>query len=81
MIKEFMMKTKKENLIEKRVTYTLEHQGRFYIFENVPARVNEETWEQYFSPSTVEKLQKTIERKKPSKFIETPVYEYSKNSE
>jgi len=37
-----------EKLVNKRVTYTLYKDGRFYIIENVPARVNEETSEQYF---------------------------------
>lgn len=72
------MSYKEERLVERRVTYTLEHQGRFYIVENVPARVNEETGEQFFSPATVEKLQQTIRgQSKPNKVIETPVYEFS----
>lgn len=67
-----------EKLTERRVTYTLEFEGKFYIVENVPARVNEETGEQFFDPATVERLQKTIGGKsKPSKVIETPVYYYS----
>lgn len=66
-----------ENLVERPVTYTLVIGGRFYIVENVPARVNPETGEQYFSPSTVERLHRTILGKvKPKKVIETPVYEY-----
>jgi YgiT-type zinc finger domain-containing protein len=43
------MKNGEEKLVERRVTYTLEHEGKFYIVENVPARVNEETGEQFFS--------------------------------
>lgn len=67
-----------EKLIERRVTYTLEFEGKFYIVENVPARVNEETGEQFFAPETVERLQKTIMgNSKPSKLMETPVYDYS----
>jgi len=66
-----------EKLAERRVTYTLENEGKFYIVENVPARVNEETGEQFFSPDTVELLQKTIAGKsKPGKVVETPVYRY-----
>jgi len=38
-----------ETLVEKQVTYTLELNGNFFLIENVPARVNEETGEQ-FSP-------------------------------
>lgn len=63
---------------ETKVTYTLEMNGKFYIVENVPARVCEETGEQFFSPETVERLQETIwESKKPKKTIETPVYEFA----
>jgi hypothetical protein len=68
----------KERLVEQRVTYTLKMEDKFYIIENVPARVDEETGEQFFAPSTVECLQETIlGQVEPSKVIETPVYEYS----
>lgn len=67
----------KERLVEQRVTYTLEMEGKFYIVENVPARVDEETGKQFFALSTVERLQETIlEQTEPSKVMETPVYEY-----
>ena len=72
------MNPREEKLIERRVTYTLEHEGKFYIVENVPARVNDETGEQYFSPVTVERLQKTIlQQGKPNRVIQTPVYDYA----
>lgn len=72
-----MNSKQKEKLVERRVTYTLELDGKFYIVENVPARVDEETGEQFFSPSTVERLQEMIlGHAAPSKVIETPVYEY-----
>lgn len=68
---------RESHAIETRVSYTLEMNGKFYIVENVPARVDEETGEQFFSPDTVERLQKTIQSPKaPAKFIETPVYTY-----
>ena len=66
-----------EGLVERRVTYTLEVAGKLYVVENVPARVDEETGEQFFAPHTVERLQETIlGSEQPSKSIETPVYEY-----
>ena len=66
-----------ERLVEQRVTYTLEMGGKFCIVENVPARVDEETGEQFFAPSTVERLQEIIlGQREPGKTIETPVYEY-----
>ena len=68
----------KEKMVERRVTYTLENDGKFIIVENVPARVCVETGEQFFSPETVERLQQMIwEEEKPKKFIETPVYEFA----
>jgi len=72
------MNNGEEKLVERRVTYTLEHEGKFYIVENVPARVNEETGEQFFSPVTVERLQKTVlEPGIPNRMIQTPVYDYA----
>ena len=67
-----------EAMTETKVTYTLEMDGKFFIIENVPARVCEETGEQFFSPETVEQLQQKIwGREKPKKTIETPVYEFA----
>ena len=72
------MKPREEQLVERRVTYTLEHEGKFYIVQNVPARVNEETGEQSFSPATVEHLQRMIlHHPNPALTIETPVYNYA----
>jgi len=68
----------KETMIAAEVTYTLERGGRFYIIEHVPARVCRETGEQFFSPETVERIQKLIkDGKKPARVIQTPVYEYA----
>jgi YgiT-type zinc finger domain-containing protein len=68
----------KETMVERKVTYTLEKDGKFIIVENVPARVCMETGEQFFSPETVERLQQMIwEEQTPSKVIETPVYEFA----
>ena len=68
----------KETLVDAQVTYTVEHNGSFFIVNHVPAKVCRETGEQYFSPETVEHIQRLIKGKhKPAKFIETPVYEYA----
>ena len=67
-----------ETLVEKRVTYSIEVDGRFVIIEDVPARVNVETGEKRVSPETVERLQQAVwERYRPVRTIETPVYEYA----
>lgn len=68
----------KETMIETDVTYTLEHGGKFFLIEHVPARVCRETGEQYFAPETVEHIQALIRGKnRPAKTVETPVYEYA----
>ena len=60
------------------VTYTGNYKGKFYIIENVPARVCMETGEEFFSPDTVDHIQKTIKQhRKPDRIIETPVYNYA----
>ena len=67
-----------ERLVERRVTYTLEMDGKLYVVENVPARIDEDTGEQFFAPHTIERLRETISGgTEPEKTIETPVYEYS----
>jgi len=65
-------------MVDTEVTYALEHDGKFLLIEHVPVRVCRETGEQYFAPETVEHIQAVIKaRKKPTKVIETPVYEYA----
>jgi YgiT-type zinc finger domain-containing protein len=69
---------KEENLVEQAVTYTLEMNGRLFIIENVPARVDTETGEQFFAPETVDRLQEIIKgREKPVRIIEAPVFDYA----
>jgi hypothetical protein len=67
-----------ETLIEQTVTYSLEMNGAFFLIENVPARVNVKTGEQFFSLSTLERLQQIVlTQKYPIRFIETPVYNFA----
>jgi YgiT-type zinc finger domain-containing protein len=68
----------KETLVEQKVTYTIELDGKFIIVENVPARVCLETGERFFAPETVERLQQTVwEGRQPHRVIETPVFEFA----
>ena len=69
----------KETMVDSEVTYTLEYGGRFYIIEHVPARVCEETGEQFFAPETVEHIQALIKgERKPDRMVQTPVFEYAR---
>ena len=68
----------KESLINKKVTYLIEVNGRLSVIENVPARVNVVTGENHFSPETVERLQQIVsDRRSPVRTIQTPVYEFA----
>ena len=50
----------KETMVETKVTYHIEFRGRLFVIEHVPARVNLETGERYFSPETVERLHQIV---------------------
>lgn len=64
-------------LVEQTVAYMLELDGNFIVIEHVPARVNVETGERFFSPETVERLQQTVwGQSTPHRIIQTPVFEF-----
>jgi hypothetical protein len=66
-----------ERLVDKEVTYSVAVGDRIYIVEGVPARVNEETGEQFFAPATVESIQQLIlGNAPPAHMLEVPVYRY-----
>jgi YgiT-type zinc finger domain-containing protein len=66
-----------ETMMDTRVTYSLELDGKFFLVENVPARLCQETGEQFFAPETVEHIHAILtSQRPPAKTIETPVYEY-----
>jgi len=68
----------KETMIDTTVTYTIEHRGKLYVIEHVPARVCRETGEQFFSPETVEHIHALVKgKKRPDRMIQAPVYEYA----
>ncbi len=67
-----------EMLVAREVTYTLEVNGKLIVIENVPARMNLETGEQFFSPDTVERLQQVIwAQREPKRVIQVPVFEFA----
>ena len=67
-----------ETLVEKSVTYPIVIGGQLLLVKDVPARVNVETGERYFTPETVERLQQVVWGQcRPVRTVQTPVYEYS----
>lgn len=67
-----------ERFREERVTYTLQVGDRFFVIENVPARVSERTGERLFSPETVERIQAIVWGEgTPVRVLETPVFQFA----
>ena len=67
-----------ETLIESHVRYILDLDGQLFVFENVPARVNPVTGEQFFAPATVRQIQQVaLSSNKPTRIIEAAVYEFA----
>lgn len=67
-----------ETFVNEKVNYIIRIDEKLFVVEHVPARVCKETGEQFFSPETVEHIQKIIsEEHRPAKTIETPVFDYA----
>lgn len=59
----------------KKITYTQWYKGELIAIENVPANVCANCGEEYFSPKTVDKIQKVIESHHAKKTIKVPVFQ------
>ena len=68
----------RERLVDRLITYHIEVDGRLFVIEDVPTRVDVETGENHFAPDTVERLQRIVrERRNPVRTIEAPVFEFA----
>ena len=73
-----MTSAKENRLVEGEVTYSINMDDRLIVIEHVPARIDEETGERFYSPETVERLQRiTRQRKHPSRTIEALVFDFA----
>lgn len=76
------MSDTEETLVNGFVTYPLQVDGKFYLIENVPARIDEETGEHFFAAAVVKHLQQIVlNGKEPDRTIETAIYNYEKHSQ
>ena len=76
------MSDTEEILVSGFVTYPLQVDGKFYLIENVPARIDEETGEHFFAAAVVKNLQQIVMKgKEPDRKIETAIYNYEKHSQ
>jgi hypothetical protein len=67
-------------LVNGFVTYPLQVDGKFYLIENVPARIDEETGEHFFAAAVVKDLQQIVlNGKEPDRTIQTAIYNYEKH--
>lgn len=67
-----------EQFREERVTYSLQVGERFFVVENVPARVSQRTGERFYSPETVERVQAIIwGQGTPIRVLEAPVFQFA----
>lgn len=66
------------HLVEQKVTYSVEVDGKWVIVEHVPAKVCPQCGARLFSPDTVERLQRIAwEGKGPSRILATPVFDFA----
>lgn len=62
---------------ERNVTREIRWEGQLIVFENVPTGVCTQCGEGVLRPEVVKSIDAVIEaRKKPSRTLEVPVYEY-----
>jgi YgiT-type zinc finger domain-containing protein len=67
-----------DHAVDRLVTYSVEYEGRIIIVENVPARVDPETGERFYSPETVEQLQALVwSGRQPDRVAQTPVFQFA----
>lgn len=67
-----------ERLVETKITYVLEMDGKVIVVEDVPIRLNTETGERYFAPETVEQLHRIIHsNQSPQRLIQAPVFQFA----
>ena len=73
-----MAKEEADGLAARLVTCTIEMDGDLVVVEHVPAQVDLETGERFFSPQTVERLQQIVgERRAPTRTIQAPVFDFA----
>lgn len=67
-----------ERMVERLVTFSMDYHGRIVTIAGVPARVDSETGEQWFSAATVEQLQAIVwSGREPDRMAETPVFQFA----
>jgi YgiT-type zinc finger domain-containing protein len=66
-----------EDFVDRRVRYRVDLGDRLVVIENVPARVCEQTGEQFFAPETAERLWQIVHGgERPARVMQADVYDF-----
>jgi YgiT-type zinc finger domain-containing protein len=66
-----------EDFVDRRVRYKVDLGDRIVVIENVPARVCEQTGEEFFAPETAERIWKIVHgSERPARVMQADVYDY-----
>ena len=64
-------------VVKRKVTFTYEEDGRYFIIEHVPAEVCVKCGEKMYTPEVTDNLLRFARNEfKPAKKIEVPVYDF-----
>lgn len=65
-------------VVAKLVQYEYHWEGKFFVFEDVPAGVCRQCGEAYFTAETVKAMEKAVlSNLKPKRVIEVPIFSYA----
>jgi YgiT-type zinc finger domain-containing protein len=66
-----------ETFVDRRVRYNIDLGDRLVVIEDVPARVCEQTGEQFFAPETAERIWQIVHgRGRPARVMQADVYDF-----
>ena len=62
----------------RKVTFTYDHDGDYFLIENVPAEVCVQCGEKTYSPMVTDELVRLARKKlKPAKTVLVPIFDYA----
>lgn len=66
-----------ESFVDRRVRYKIDLGDRLVVIEDVPARVCEQTGDQFFSPETAERIWQIVNGgERPARVMQADVYDF-----
>jgi YgiT-type zinc finger domain-containing protein len=66
-----------ETFVDRRVRYKIDLGDRLVVIEDVPARVCEQTGDQFFAPETADRIWQIVHGgKQPARIMQAEVYDF-----